>query len=132
MRHLFALLLLSLGLAACDDSTTAPTDTIPGPPNAPRLTLTVLTGTKAAPVDSPTVKVEWAFSDSVNVVAVIAPSNGIAATYLMDLRDNRNGIGWNVLKAGCNGVDSAKLYFMASDYKRRSADRSDSLIVHCK
>lgn len=132
MRHLFALLLLSLGLAACDDSTTAPTDTIPGPPNAPRLTLTVLTGTKAAPVDSPTVKVEWAYTDSVSLMAVIAPSNGVSATYLMNTKDARPGKGEITLRAGCNNIDSSKIYFMANDLHLRSEVRYDSLIVHCK
>jgi hypothetical protein len=63
MRHLLALLTLAFALVACDESTTGPGGgNIPGPPSIPRLTLTVLTGTKDMPVDSPTVKAVWAYT----------------------------------------------------------------------
>lgn len=132
MRHLFAILLLSLGLAACDDSTTAPTDTIPGPPNAPRLTLTVLTGTKAAPVDSPTVKVEWAFADSVDVGAGFGGVFGYSSVNYVLANVRFSGIGAYTVKAGCGGNDSAKVSAVIQSAKRNSAFAVDSVIIHCK
>lgn len=130
MRHLFALLILSLGLAACDDSTTAPTDTIPGPPNAPRLTLTVLTGTKAAPVDSPTVKIQWWYTDSVTVAGGgLEFNSNTVATGSTILVSHSKGIGDTLLKVGCGGMDSVRYMFSVVG---NGVWSSDTAIVHCK
>lgn len=123
MRHLLALFPLAFALVACDDTaTTAPVDTIPGPPDAPRLEVTVLTGTKAAPVDSPTVKVQWWYKDSVHIAVgdnsrfVISPTNLI------------KGIGDTTVKVSCGTQDSVTIY--AAAYVGNP--RYDSAKVYCK
>lgn len=132
MRHLFALLALALGLAACDDSsTTAPvtTDAIPGPPNAPLLTVTVLTGTKAAPVDSPTVKIAWAYKDWVQITLAVGKSIDDLDSIKMPIMKVMNGIGDTLAKIDCANASSIKVYSMAyGGY----ASATDSTTVYCK
>lgn len=66
------LLAIALALVGCQE-TTAPTasrmmaDPIPSGNQAPRMTVTVVAGTKAAPVDTPVVRVAWEHQDSVMV-----------------------------------------------------------------
>lgn len=131
MRHLLALFALSFALVACDDTaTTAPTDTIPGPPDAPRLSVTVLTGTKAAPVDSPTVKVQWWYKDSVGITVATFNSNYSAGRYY--------GVGIlkvisgdSTYKVGCESLDSLSVGVSAKSVKS-SATQWDTVKVYCK
>jgi hypothetical protein len=61
---------LAAMLAGCATSEGPTAPAIPSGNEAPRLVLTVLTGTKAAPVDTPTVRIAWWHQDSVFVYAV--------------------------------------------------------------
>ena len=127
MRHLLALFALAFALVACDDTaTTAPADTIPGPPDAPRLSVTVLTGTKAAPVDSPTVKVQWWYKDS--AVLVVAPygTGGYAI-----LPTTRKAIGDTLVKVSCGLHDSTDV-FVAASSKDMEHLSLDTVKVYCK
>jgi hypothetical protein len=127
MRHLLFLFALALGLAACDDATTAPAETIPGPGENPRLSVTVLTGTKAAPVDSPTVKVQWWYKDSAKIV--IAPYS--TGGYAIDPNVNRKGLGDTIVKFSCGKSDSTKVYVAASDVKMNYM-KIDTVFAYCK
>jgi len=131
MRHLLALFALAFALVACDDTaTTAPTDTIPGPPDAPRLSVTVLTGTKAAPVDSPTVKVQWWYKESVNIAG-----SGIGDS-LYSIVDGsttiifqHNASGDSTVKVGCAGKNNIKYMIAAQGSGKYSVD---TIQVYCK
>lgn len=132
MRKILFALALSLALAACDDSTsTAPVDDIPGPPNAPRIAITVLTGTKAAPVDSPTVKVQWWYKDSIGFCASTHYARvPIVMNYLAV--ENAPGISSRVFKIECGGLDSVKFGFGAAQYLQNYEGKIDSVTAYCK
>ena len=74
------ILALALGafLAGCD---TTNSSSVPSGAEAPRLTVTVLTGTKAAPVDSPTVRVAWEHESGVQGAVFLRKSSASAAVY---------------------------------------------------
>jgi hypothetical protein len=109
-------LLAAFALAACDQSTSA--EPIPSGTDAPRLTVTVLTGTKAAPVDTPTVKVEWAYADSLAIINAYNLSDNI-----LEL-----GSGSLVKKIACS--DSVKVKIAAMTKSNIAIDTSKS--VYCK
>lgn len=126
MRHLLFLFALALCLAACDDATTAPAETIPGPGENPRLSVTVLTGTKAAPVDSPTVKVQWWYKDSI-AVGVYEKRTLTGKFFGQVLK----GSGDIVVKLNCRGSDSLGAIISATD-PYTGIGAVDSVQVYCK
>lgn len=123
MRHLLALFALAFALVACDDTaTTAPADTIPGPPDAPRLEVTALTGTKAAPVDSPTVKVQWWYKDSVHIAV------GNSSRFIINPTSLIKGIGDTTVKVACGSLSTDKIYVAVYV----GNPKYDSVQVYCK
>ena len=111
-------LLAAFALAACDQSTSA--EPIPSGTDAPRLTVTVLTGTKVAPVDTPTVKVEWSYADS-GLISV----NDSAFSF--------HNSGSRINKISC--IDSTKIHVFAigqDGTKFSGITKDSSKTVYCK
>lgn len=69
IRAILALALVAI-LAGCDTTDSS----APSGAEAPRLTVTILTGTKAAPVDSPKVRIAWEH-ETLSSVAIYANSS---------------------------------------------------------
>ena len=128
MRYLLTIFALSFLLVACDEATTAPAsaEDIPGPGENPRLAVTVLTGTKAAPVDSPTVKVQWWYKDTVKVTVV--ERNSLTNYFY---RNEVKGSGDAVVKLNCGNSDSLRIKVSANDPYTIKV-QSDTLVVYCK
>lgn len=114
MRHLLALFALAFALVACDDTaTTAPTDTIPGPNENPRLEVTVLTGTKAAPVDSPTVKVQWWYNGDLRIAGGGINNSMNVTVGPQVLMLEKKSSGDTTVKVGCAGLSELLYVFQA-------------------
>ena len=116
MTRIAFALLAAFALAACDQSTSP--EPIPSGTQAPRLTVTVLTGTKAVPVDTPTVRVDWAYADSVGILNLDNLSD----------RTPESGSGSLIKKINCS--DSVKVKIAAMTKSNIAIDTSKS--VYCK
>ncbi len=132
IRTILALALVAF-LAGCD---TTSSSSVPSGAEAPRLTVTVLSGTKAAPVDSPTVRVAWEQNDSVSIVVmgITAGRDGKTTTFLTDDGTgnaflSRSGSGSIDLRVGCQ--DSVKIAALASALRGHSAGDTTKT-VYCK
>ena len=119
-RTAFALL-AAFALAACDQSTRS---SIPSGTEAPRLTVTVLTGTKAVPAAWPTVKVDWEYADS-GRIDVNGNRTHTATTF--------HGSGSVIEQINCTYSDSVQIYvyaYIGSSLFAVGADSSKT--VYCK
>jgi hypothetical protein len=105
-------------LAGCEQSTSS-TDSLPTGTEAPRLTLTVLSGTKANPVDSPSVKVAWAHKDA----------DSLYMDYLVAFTNNRDSIGINCDKSGVYACGSGVFVSTADTVITGACGSHDSVFV---
>jgi hypothetical protein len=141
MRYIALLLLIFL--ASCDNSTSS--EPVPAYPDLPQMTVTVLTGTKEAPVDSPSIKVSWRYADSVGVNLVTYRADTIVApgelsVYSRYLTSTPSivgkGVNSFVFKASCKDRDSARVmaivrFWIPSQLSSGAASDS-SKVIHCK
>ena len=120
-------LLAAFALAACDQSTSA--EPIPSGTDAPRLTVTVLTGTKVAPVDTPTVKVEWAYADSLAIINMSNPNSAYSDAFTYEV-----GSGSLVKKINCSDSVRVKIAAMPSHTSAGLSGTAfdSSKTVYCK
>lgn len=127
IRAILALALVAL-LAGCDTTDSSS----PSGAEAPRLTVTVLTGTKAAPVDSPTVKVAWEHEGRVSLhVRTAKNGNSSSDSSIVLLEQVANGS--ITTKFHC--TDSLRVFVVASakvdtGYSAKAADTSKT--IYCK
>jgi hypothetical protein len=134
--------ILSLAITAmffgCADSSTASTESIPSGLEAPRLTVTVLKGTKAAPVDTPVVKIEWVHRDSTTIISIGLFKSGDSVKTFW-LADDGAGSGEPFFNRVGNGVFSSKIsrctdsvFVFTQASAIRGYSKTDSTWVYCK
>lgn len=133
MRKILAASILSLALAACDSSTGGGGGS---DPETSLLTLTVLTGTKGAPVDTPTVRLAWAGADTVSAGYIVLNAEGDPVRVKGWVQGGR----WyayaqkdTTLKAPCDTGDTwARVIAWGSDGPDWSlTDYADTVTVYC-
>lgn len=130
-RTILALALVAF-LAGCDTTDSS----APSGAEAPRLTVTVLTGTKVAPVDSPKVRIAWEHESAVNIG--VAAKNGFDSILGYPAIIYNKLSGDTVLVIPC--IDSAKVIALVSIQPKQNANGSwdsarkidDSKKVYCK
>lgn len=128
IRTILALALAAI-LAGCD---TTSSSSVPSGAEAPRLTVTVLSGTKAAPVDSPTVRVDWSHENHVALEVRTARNSddypGDSFTYIPDTL----GAGSMTFKFRC--ADSLRVFAWvgAKVDTGKIGTRDSSRIIYCK
>jgi len=129
-------------LAGCMTTESSPagramaSDSNPSGSEAARLTVTVQAGTKASPVDTPIVRIEWAHQDSVELgsVAVQKDGNGYSTFGILDIPATQalmkcQGTGFVIQKVKCK--DSVKVVTTASPLHATNW-AYDSTWVYCK
>lgn len=135
IRTILALALVAI-LAGCD---TTSSSSVPSGSEAPRLTVTVLSGTKAAPVDSPTVRVAWEHEGLSWIVVYANQGHRSVQTGLVDYFRRLSGD--TLVRFGCRdslllsvyafpdtGADTSSGSFWTS----KSATSDTSKTVYCK
>lgn len=136
--RIILLLAITALLFGCADSSTASTESIPSGLEAPRLTVTVLKGTKSAPVDTPVVKIEWVHRDSTTIASIgLLKSGDSVKTFWVT--DDGAGSGEPFFNKVGNGVFSAKIscctdsvFVFTQASAIRGYSNADSTWVFCK
>jgi hypothetical protein len=106
-----------------------PTQTIPGPPDAPGLALTVLSGTKSSPADSPSIRIQWWYTSEVKIAGTgLDTKTGAVATGTTILAFDKIGPGDSTVKVGCSTLDSIPYTIAAIGKESYSMD---TVTVHC-
>lgn len=117
IRTILALALVAF-LAGCD---TTSSSSVPSGAEAPRLTVTVLSGTKAAPVDSPTVRVAWEHETPSSITLYVNKNQRSLQAGFVDYFVRSSGD--TLIKFGCS--DSLLLSVFA--FPNTGADTTGSL-----
>lgn len=126
------LLAFVCGLFACEDNATAPLpeQAIPGSPAPPDLALTVLSGTRSAPVDSPTLQIRWRYASALKIAGTgLDIRTGAVATGTTIIAFDKNGSGDSTVKVGCATLDSIPYRIAAIGTQSYTMD---TVTVHCR